>query len=91
MAASKAVSVGTSATELIGANDQRIKLTIQNLDSGEIYYGEDNTVTAANGIKLAAAASVEEEFDGHKWYQGAVWAIVSSGTADVRVWERTFE
>mgnify|MGYP003152879956 CR=1 FL=1 len=91
MSAPKAVSVGTSATLLIAANDSRVYLEIVNMDSAAIFIGEDSTVTISNGIQLGATTSREwERTHGNNefFYTGTVYAVDASGTSDVRVWER---
>lgn len=68
-----------AATALVG----RLAMTVQNLGGGDIYIGKDNTVTAANGLKIAKNASEYVELD-----DGAtIWAIAGSGTANVRIAE----
>ena len=91
MSAPKAVSVTTSATLLIAANESRVYLEIVNMDAAVIFYGEDTTVTVANGIELGAAVSKSWERtkdNSDHFYTGALYAIDASGTSDVRVWER---
>ena len=97
MAVPKAVSVGTSATELIAQNEARTKIHIQNLHgSTKLYLGQDNTVTISNGFEVAAASAtpassyVEERTveNSDFFYWGAIWGIVASSTVDVRVWEK---
>jgi len=90
MAAGVAVSVTTSATTLIAANPKRISLFVQNLHTVSIFFSETSGVTTANGLELKPNEMIVEEYDGHETrYTGAYFGIVASGTADVRVWERT--
>lgn len=77
-----AVSVGSTATLILAANADRERALIVNNGSQTIYLGKDNTVTTANGLPLAAGASLEDDRTSDAWY-----GIVASGTADVRVLE----
>jgi len=76
--------VSTSAVEVVAANDDRLSVLVQNTGSETIYVGFDATVTAANGVQVAAGGTYA---DGT--YSGAVYAITSSGTSDVRFQEVT--
>lgn len=75
-----AVTVGTSAVQLEAADANRKNLIIQAI-SGDIFIGGANTVTVANGLKIAAGGSFETQG------VGAVWAIAASAGVDVREWK----
>ena len=79
-----AVSVGNTATDLIGTDlANRTSVIIQNVSNKYVYVGLDNSVTTANGLQLAAGASMEIEANAAI----NLHAIVASGTADVRYLE----
>lgn len=85
------VTIGPSATQIVGANPQRIGLIIVNTSTTvPIYVGQDNTVTAANGIPILPQGNLTEQNGGGgtEMYYGPVFGIPSSGTVDVRYWER---
>jgi hypothetical protein len=85
-----AVSVTTSATQIVAANPIRTGLIIENVGGGTVYLGDDSSVTTSNGIKLAANATRELFFNGGAWqfyYRGDLYGIVATGTSDVRVLE----
>lgn len=90
MSAPFAVSVGTSATLIIAANENRTSLYIQNSSGAGtvLVLGEDGTVTILNGIEVADGGLVVEDM-GHRLWKGPWFGIVAAGSADVRVWERT--
>jgi hypothetical protein len=84
----RAVTVTTTATRL----DPETEATshdgsyaaIYNNGSVTVYIGFTSSVTTSNGFPLAAGASMSFEFG----YSGdALYGIVASGTADVRVLE----
>jgi hypothetical protein len=83
-----AVSVTTSATLIVGANTQRRNLTIVNDGSSTIYIGPDSSITTSNGIPLYGRQGRAEDRI-PEGYQGDVYGIIGSGTADVRYWENT--
>ena len=85
-----AVSVGTSATELVAENFKRVGLIIENVDGAPLYFGDSNSVTTSNGLSLAATNQYKEfpaTESGAFYYKGPYFGIVASGTADVRVLE----
>jgi hypothetical protein len=74
----------TAATILLAANTERERALLMNNGSQTVYLGKDNTVTAANGLPLAAGASLEDDRTSDAW-----WGITASGTGDVRILEVT--
>jgi hypothetical protein len=83
-AARGATSVTTTATKIIATNlANRRKVIVQNLGTKDMFFGHNNTVTAANGIKVGAGASAELEFGPSLDCYG----ITAAGTADVRYLE----
>lgn len=78
-----AVTVATSATDLVASDlANRRKILIQNVSTRTIYVGESG-VTTATGIRLAAGSSIELEAGP----QVNLFAIAQGGSADVRVLE----
>lgn len=74
------VSVTTTAT-LMSASDITYRIRyFYNGGAVTIYYGFDNTVTAANGQPVSSGGTYIEDK-----YTGAVYGIVAVGTATVRV------
>jgi hypothetical protein len=84
LSAPAAASVTNAAATLIASPlAGRTQITIQNLGNKDIFIGKDNTVTAANGLRVSAGSSATFE-----WGSAiAVFAITDSGTADVRLLE----
>jgi len=86
-----AVSVTTSATVLKAKNRDRIGLILDNQSSSTVWVGDDTSLTASTGIALYAKDKLIFDFEGGPSYQfavrGDIYGIVSSGTADVRVFE----
>jgi hypothetical protein len=81
------VTVGASATLIVGANPQRISLIIVNTGTPTVYIGQDASVTTSNGIPLLTNGNLTEDSGGQKVYCGPIYGICSS-TSDVRFWER---
>lgn len=81
-----AQSVTSTASALAGTPlANRVRMLIQNLGNKEIYIGSNNSVTTANGIKLAAGASGEFMFSA-----ASTPFAISSGTANVRILEMAY-
>lgn len=82
--ANSAVTVGNTATDLVGTDlVNRKEITIQNMGNKEIYIGCDASVTASTGIVVPRGATAS-------FNMGPainVHAITSAGTADVRILE----
>lgn len=80
------VPTGTSATLIIAANPERKGVIVYNYSAVNVFVGPDANVTVSNGIPLLPRANVD-------WigldssYRGAIYAVATSGTADVRYWE----
>ena len=84
----KNVIVGTTATKLLDAqgSSRRIGFVIvNNSDTINVCYGPDDSVTTDKGIFIYPKGSWTGSGDG--FWKGSLFAIVSSGQADVRVWE----
>lgn len=86
--ASATFSVGTSAVEIAAASATRRSLLIRNADSNTVLFvGPTSGVTTANGIPINTAGASGANGNGGTIiysHTAAVWAIVSSGTADTR-------
>jgi len=79
----KAVSVTTSATEIIGFNPKRILLVIYNNGTATVYLGFTSAdCTTASSMPLPSGSYVKI-----KGKADSIWGIVSTGTVEVRVWE----
>jgi hypothetical protein len=81
------ITVGSSATKIVGANPQRISLMIVNTGTPTVYIGQDNTVLTTTGIPLKTDMNLTEDSGGQKVYCGDIWGICAS-SSDVRYWER---
>jgi hypothetical protein len=79
------ITVGTSATLIRPANTDRISLQITNLVSEEVYVGFDASVLTTTGFQLSQQDVIS--FTGSDLYKGAVYGIVTTGSADVRFFE----
>lgn len=78
------VSATTTAGEIAATPlANRLNMLIQNLGNADIYIGESNAVTSSNGVKVPKGGSAEFLFGAGS----DVWAITSSGTADLRIAE----
>lgn len=78
-----AVSVGTSNTALVGANDRRSVVLCNDHASNTIYLSLGGTAVANQGIRLNAAGGAIK-LDG---YTGAVSAIATGASTAVTVAE----
>ena len=81
----KQVSVSSTATKLLDPNPNRIRATFVNDSATEAYLGPDSTVTTSGttgGIPAVQNAVIDDLDTNGSWY-----AIVSTGTATIRVTE----
>jgi len=79
---STAIIAGTVATELLAANSTRKSYAVV---GNTTWYLGPSGVTTADGFKLAADQSYVD--GGQGVYTGAVYGVVASGTAEIRVIE----
>lgn len=73
------ISIGTSATSIVSSNTDRATIRLNNNDTVTIYLGGDASVTTSNGYPVEPGATYIENN-----YTGAIYGIVTSGTADLR-------
>lgn len=73
-----------TAAVVLAANTERERALIYNNGSQTVYLGKDGTVTTANGLPLIPGAALEDDRTADAW-----WAIVASGTGDLRILEVT--
>lgn len=82
--AHSAVSVGNTATDLVGTDlSNRKTVLLQNISNTDMYFGSSASVTTANGILLPKGASVELKAGAAINLHG----ITAAGTASIRVLE----
>jgi len=80
---SRSVTVGTTATKIVGLDPKRFLLLLHNNGAVTVYLGFTATdCTVATGMPLLADVYIK-----FKDHAGPIYGIVSSGTCDVRVWE----
>ena len=83
------VTVSDTATEIVPANTARRNVTIVNTEEAKIVYiGPDSSITTSNAIPLYETQTRDQDRI-PEGYQGPIYGIVSTGTADVRYWETT--
>ena len=81
------VTVTNSATLIVAANTRRRNLTIVNTSgSQDVFIGPDDTITSSTGLPLYSFSTRDQDIIPEGW-QGTVYGITASGTADVRYWE----
>jgi len=81
-----AVSVGSTATLIMAANNERKGCVIFNNGTNTIYLGMDSAVTSSTGLPILANATFSNSNLQALW-RGAIYAITASSTSDVRFWE----
>lgn len=87
-AAYNAVTVTSTATTILNANNGRRGFIISNNSGTIIYIGFDSNVLATTGIQILPQDKWESSGE-HAVYKGSVWGITASSTADVRYWDWT--
>lgn len=79
------VTIGTSPTKIVNANDNRRTLIVVNNSGSSVYLG-GNSVSTSNGLELPTGAvlNLERVLEG---YRGALYGIVASGSATISYME----
>ncbi len=72
------VSVGTTATQILGKEPERIEVLVSNQSGTSVFLGDDASVTTSNGLELPSGQILRLEF-----YTGPLYGIVATGTATV--------
>ena len=75
-----------AATLIVAANTARRNLTIVSNSSAVVYYGPDASITTSNALPLYGRSTRDQDRIPQGW-QGPIYGIVASGTAEVRYWE----
>lgn len=79
------VSVTTSATVILAANSSRNLWAVTHEDTLPVYIGFSSSVTS--GDSGTGFPIVANQIYGDDIYTGGIWAIVASGTANLKYWE----
>lgn len=82
-------TIGTAATLLIPANTERLSVIISVIGDGGLFLDENSTMTTSDGILVAGSSNLTEDSGGQRVYLGPYYGATSSGTTEVRYWERT--
>jgi hypothetical protein len=77
------VAVTTATTSLVASNTSRMKVTVINQGTTNVFLGTSTGVTTANGAMLAGIAGYQIGVRA----SSALWAVAASGTATVAVVE----
>jgi hypothetical protein len=80
-----AVSLTSSASLIVVANNQRKGILIVNNGAGTAYFGMDVNVTTSNGLPITANGSLNLTGLYDAW-RGNIYGI-SASTSDIRFWE----
>lgn len=82
------VSVGVTPT-LVSSNGRRSGLVMRNLSLSAIYLGSSEDVSTDTGFPILEYEILVDEdgYDARKGLTGNWYAVVASGTADLRVIE----
>jgi len=79
---SSKVTITASSAALIATSGYGDPIILQNLGTGTLWVGGDNTVDNTNGLKVA----VNDQLDLSKW-SGEAWGYAETNNCDVRVIE----
>ena len=79
-----AVTVQSSATLIVPANNRRRQLILDNTGTADIFIGPDSAITTSNAPSLRAGSTLV--FDAN-FNRGAIYGIVVTGTGTMAYWE----
>lgn len=84
----KTVSIGTSDTDLVNNNPNRVQITFVNNGTNEVHIDIDNTVSTTSGLRLAASGTITLNMmeDGNFVTERFV-GIATGASSNVRVYE----
>ena len=82
----KATTVTTTATKILSANAERRSFILQNLGFVTVFLGHNDSVTTSIGIEVEPDERYSEQ--GIGLWKGDVFGIATSGSQEVRSWER---
>ncbi|SRR5579875_3657019 len=68
--------------QILASDGRRINVSIYNNGTQTVYLGADSTVSSSTGLPLPAGAVLDDQSS-----YGAWWAVVASGTGDLRICE----
>ena len=89
MATSNAVSIGTVPTLLLASNTKRLSVLFSVVGAGGLFLDESASMTSSSGVLISGGGgSLTEDSGGRNVYLGPYYGVTSSGTTDIRVWER---
>ncbi len=77
--------IGTDAAELVGADPERVILTVVNLSANVVYVAPSNQVSATNGIRLNAnggSMTIDAETDG-VLLSASWWGIAAAANSQL--------
>jgi len=81
------VTVAATATQVVGGSSARKGMLIVNhSETVTVFVGPDTSITTSNALPLLPLATMSLSGYAEAW-KGPVYAIVSSGTLDLRFWE----
>ncbi len=83
-----ALTVTNSATLIVSANTSRLSLIITNQGPGNVYFGQDASITSSNCPYLLPDGTLTEDSGGQKMYCGPIYGIAPT-SSNIRYWERT--
>jgi len=76
-----AITVNVTPTLLAPLDGHRVAFLVHNNEAQTVMYiGRDNTLTAANGVPVAAGDTFTESDSYDEW-----WGIVAAASADARI------
>ena len=85
---SRAITVGTAATQLLSYNNKRTGASIFNNDSAAVFVSEDETGVLVQGYVIPAGGAIDLLRALGDTPQDRLFGISAAGGADVRVLEQ---
>ena len=79
-------TVTTEATKVLDADNLNRHVYLQIIGNTTVYLGTDDQVTTSNGFPIVKHTDIT---DGILGVAAELWAIVASGTEDLRVFTNT--
>jgi hypothetical protein len=74
-------ATGTAA-QVVASRDSRVRIDIANNGAAAVFIGKTAAITTSTGFPIQPNGVFTD-----RDYTGAIFAIVATGTADLRIWD----
>lgn len=81
------ITITTTATQIVAANEKRQSIVMSNNGTTTIYFGPNTSITT-NYVAIVAGGTFAEDRGGGRMWMGDIYGVVSIATGTIGYWER---